>query len=496
MIVNVHVTMLLTTFQPQPCCSNVHVHDCNCYSQDDCFTVTDQGPGLVSENMLFERLNASGMALTIESNANTLVRNITYRDILIKKTIKGIYLKVLEGGGNIQDVLIENVVIDSPEQFAIWLGPAQDVGGGGGLLVEGEKSPVDGDGSSGASSDGSSDLGGGGGGGGGGAVDSSQYNEYDICFPNPCSLCWPVKYAECLPIENGVFRNIHLRNILIKSPTYGSSLGVIMGSLASPIENLVLENVTIDKCGSLDDGNFVQTFPLIERGSIIKDPEVIKMVVLVIALVFIFLVVPLATLLSRTIMNAEWWKKKTKIKVVISLIVLGIVGTSFTPIFLWFSTVNMATYDEQDRTDYFYCDGVADSRAIGNTFPVPSCLQDDTVSQGGNLGGVCEVLEQWPWGIFTFFLIFMTAIYCYKHRKETARRLEKDKLNWRTRGVNRQALPSIDEGIEEGEQIDGGASVGFSSSVHGGGRLDYGGSRQQNDSSNLPIIPHNFDHKL
>lgn len=43
---------------------NVYVHDCNCYAQDDCFTVKDNYDGK-STNMLFENNNASGMAMVI-----------------------------------------------------------------------------------------------------------------------------------------------------------------------------------------------------------------------------------------------------------------------------------------------------------------------------------------------------------------------------------------------------------------------------------------------
>jgi len=52
---------------------NVHVHDCNCYAQDDCFTVKDSCTG-VSENMLFENNNASGMAMVIGSIGGSTVR--------------------------------------------------------------------------------------------------------------------------------------------------------------------------------------------------------------------------------------------------------------------------------------------------------------------------------------------------------------------------------------------------------------------------------------
>ena len=62
--------------------------------------------------------------------------------------------------------------------------------------------------------------------------------------------------------------------------------------------------------------------------------------------------------------------------------------------------------------------------ALGNTFPVPSCMEDLTTSSGGDLGGVCEVLEQWPWGVFFFFFAGMSGLYCYRMRR---REMDKEK---------------------------------------------------------------------
>lgn len=41
-------------------------------------------------------------------------------------TYKGIYMKFRAGDnpGLIEDVLYENITIDNPEQWAIWIGPA------------------------------------------------------------------------------------------------------------------------------------------------------------------------------------------------------------------------------------------------------------------------------------------------------------------------------------------------------------------------------------
>ena len=47
-------------------------------------------------------------------------------------TWKGIYMKFSGGdvtaGGRISNILYENIYMESPEQFAIWIGPAQQSG--------------------------------------------------------------------------------------------------------------------------------------------------------------------------------------------------------------------------------------------------------------------------------------------------------------------------------------------------------------------------------
>ena len=65
------------------------MHDCSVWNDDDSFCVKDG-----SENMLFERIRSSGLGLTIGSIGNSVVRNITFRDVYMYKTYKGIYMKV------------------------------------------------------------------------------------------------------------------------------------------------------------------------------------------------------------------------------------------------------------------------------------------------------------------------------------------------------------------------------------------------------------------
>jgi Glycosyl hydrolases family 28 len=171
----------------------IRIHDCTIWNQDDCIAVKDGNP---SENMLFERIHASGLGLTIGSIGGSTVRNITFRDCYMHHTYKGIYLKFRENGGVIEDVLYENIFMEKPEQWAIWIGPAQQ-------------------------------------------ADSS-----DICAAHPCSLCWPeIPFAECNAAADGIYRNITLRNVTVNKPL--QSPGVILGSPTHPMENVVFDNVVV-----------------------------------------------------------------------------------------------------------------------------------------------------------------------------------------------------------------------------------------------------------
>lgn len=102
--------------------NNVHIHDVDIWNQDDCIAVKDAPQSGVSSNMLFERVTASGLGLTIGSIGGTIVRNITFRDSLLYKTYKGIYIKFRpdpwrDTPGLIEDVLYENITMIEPEQW-------------------------------------------------------------------------------------------------------------------------------------------------------------------------------------------------------------------------------------------------------------------------------------------------------------------------------------------------------------------------------------------
>lgn len=170
---------------------NAYVHHCTVWNQDDCFCVKDN-----SENILFEEISASGLGLTIGSIGNSNVRNVTFRNVYMPETYKGIYLKFRAGGGNISDILYENIYMEKPEQWPIWIGPAQ------------------------------------------------QSDSSNLCAPHPCSICWPdLPFAECNPVQNGKFQNIILRNVTINKPA--GSTGVILGSSQIPMENITFDHVIV-----------------------------------------------------------------------------------------------------------------------------------------------------------------------------------------------------------------------------------------------------------
>jgi polygalacturonase len=174
---------------------NVYMHDLNIWNDDDCIAVKDD-----SENMLFERINASGLGLVIGSIGGSRVHNITFRDSYMYRTFKGIYMKTrwsdsgpVGEAASISDVTYENIVMDEPKQWAIWIGPAQQTG-------------------------------------------------------QPCPLYWPqVPGSECKMSGYQTWSNIVLRNITINNPKM--SPGVIIGNSTNPITGLVLDNVVVNNPG-------------------------------------------------------------------------------------------------------------------------------------------------------------------------------------------------------------------------------------------------------
>ena len=163
--------------------NDVYTHDLYIWTQDDCIAVKGD-----STNMLFERINASGLGLTIGSIGNNVIHNITFRHSEMRKTIKGIYMKFNNDandipGGSISNILYENITMIDPIQYPIWIGPAQ------------------------------------------------QADTVNICEANPCSLCWPYlkPFVKCNVPKYGNYTNITLKDVFIKSSKYLIP-GVLMGS--------------------------------------------------------------------------------------------------------------------------------------------------------------------------------------------------------------------------------------------------------------------------
>jgi len=185
-------------------CDNVWIHHSEVWNQDDCFDIKDN-----TQNVVVEHVNASGVGLTIGSIAST-VRNITFRNAYMHHTTKGIYMK-FRGGGSVTDVTYENIVMDAPEQFAIWIGPAQQCDG---------------------------------------------CHATDLCSTDggPCSLCWPtVPGTHCYAPVDAQYTNITLRNITINNPK--QSAGVLLANVSSPMKNVVFDNVVVNNPASSPFGD-------------------------------------------------------------------------------------------------------------------------------------------------------------------------------------------------------------------------------------------------
>lgn len=209
-------------------CQNVHVHDCSVWNQDDCFDVKDN-----TKDVVIERVNSSGLGLTIGSISST-VSNITFRDAYIHHTVKGIYLK-FRGGGLITDVLYENIVMDEPEQWAIWIGPAQQ-------------------------------------------CDGCSATELCSIKGGPCSLCWPfLPGSQCLAPPDAQYSNITLRNITINSPK--QSAGVMIANSSSPMRNIVFDNVVVNNPASKPwgkDGYYCKNVQGVATGKTSPVPPCLK----------------------------------------------------------------------------------------------------------------------------------------------------------------------------------------------------------------------------
>ena len=154
-----------------------------------------------TQNVLVENMSASGLGLTIGSIGGSTVRNVTFRNVVMPNTFKGIYLKFRAGGGLVEDVLYENITMTDVEQYPIWIGPAQ------------------------------------------------QSDSSDPCAAHPCSLCWPLlaPYAKCNAPYNGQYRNITLRDVRVTGSK--NSPGLILANATAAMQDIVFDNVVVTGAG-------------------------------------------------------------------------------------------------------------------------------------------------------------------------------------------------------------------------------------------------------
>lgn len=183
---------------------NIWIHDCRVWNQDDSFCVKDN-----TENVLIERVEASGIGLVIGSIASN-VRNITFRNSHMHRPVNGIYMK-FRGAGSISDVLYENILVDEPERWGIWIGPAQQAEGGK-------------------------------------KANGTSHIINPCTAGGGCSLCWPmVPFTKCHGTAQGFYSNITLRNITVNNPKY--SPGVLMADPGSPMVDVVFDSVKVNNPG-------------------------------------------------------------------------------------------------------------------------------------------------------------------------------------------------------------------------------------------------------
>lgn len=302
---------------------NIHVHDVTVYSQDDCIAIKDG-----TENVLVERVNASGLGLTIGSIGGSVVRNITVRDCYLSDSSKGIYMKFRTSGnsiGSVSDVLFENIVIDNNEDWAIWIGPAQ------------------------------------------------QSDSVELCAPHPCSLCWPlIPGAECNGGLGKTYNNITLRNIEIRNPQ--SSPGVILADPTWPMYNVTFDNVRVTRCADISAHTFANTFPNLPTS--IYDVYVVYFALMWVAVALVLVVAPCICCFCVGCCTRVWWKIHPRTRWCV-LATVGVVLAGVLVLGGWLAHVNAGV---SALDTYYECKGVVGGVATGNTWPVPHCFEDRTTS--------------------------------------------------------------------------------------------------------------------
>ena len=206
----------LNTDGIDPSGRDFHIHHCSIVNDDDSIAVKPMHRGQVvaggltelscSQDMLIEDMVMTGVGASIGSvppNAqHNCVRNITFRNVTMPGTTKGIYVKsnpscskpgATPATAEITGVLYENFRILRPSWWAVWIGP-------------------------------------------------QQQHEPDSALGEKCALDYPIT-PHC-PTQGCVsFRNITLRDVYIEQPVLAP--GVLLGNASQPMEGLVFDNVAV-----------------------------------------------------------------------------------------------------------------------------------------------------------------------------------------------------------------------------------------------------------
>jgi hypothetical protein len=191
-----------------------HVHDCTVDNDDDSIAVkpsSGKDRFECSQDMLFERLTLTGFGASVGSVPPSAdvncVRNLTFRNLSMPGTGKGIYIKsnpscgagvdrfgrTVQKTSVLEDITFEDVNISRPIWWAVWIGP-------------------------------------------------QQQHEPGSALGDKCALAYPLR--DTCPTQGcSTFSNITLRRVTIEEPLL--SPGVILGNVSNPMRGLTLEDVNV-----------------------------------------------------------------------------------------------------------------------------------------------------------------------------------------------------------------------------------------------------------
>ena len=202
----------LNTDGIDPSGKDIWIHDCSIQNDDDSIAVKPLSNVIIGsdnthltccENILIENTMLTGFGASIGSVPphadHNCVRNVTFRNISMPGTGKGVYIKSNPTCGDnktaeITDILYEDIDIHKPLWWPIWIGP-------------------------------------------------QQQQEPGSALGRKCALQYPFFNSQC-PTQGCVdFRNITLRRVTVTDPLF--SPGVVLGNATNVMEGIVFEDVVV-----------------------------------------------------------------------------------------------------------------------------------------------------------------------------------------------------------------------------------------------------------